>query len=101
MDDRRTQNRLPVPRVLVKISTPERMRVAYLKDLSEGGVFIRTEKPLAIDRVVEIDLLAPGKSEPLRIGGKVSRVQNDGMAVTFVEMNEEQSSALNALVAEY
>jgi len=46
---------------LVKISTPERMRVAYLKDLSEGGVFIRTDKPLQLERVVDVDLLAPGR----------------------------------------
>jgi type IV pilus assembly protein PilZ len=110
MDDRRTQNRLPVPRVLVKISTPERMRVAYLKDLSEGGVFIRTDKPLALERVVDVDLLAPGRSEPLRLRGRIVRVQNDeasrvanlqGMGVRFIELTPQQDQALKALVAEF
>src|ERR1051325_10234413 len=110
MDDRRTQNRLPVPRVLVKISTPERMRVAYLKDLSEGGVFIRTDKPLALERVVDVDLLAPGRTEPLRLRGRIVRVQNDeaskvanlqGMGVKFIEMSVQQDGALKALVNEY
>jgi uncharacterized protein (TIGR02266 family) len=110
MDDRRTQNRLPVPRVLVKISTPERMRVAYLKDLSEGGVFIRTDKPLALERIVDVDLLAPGRVEPLRLRGRIVRVQNDepsklanlqGMGVKFIELSPQQDSALKSLVAEY
>jgi hypothetical protein len=110
MDDRRTQSRLPVPRVLVKISTPERMRVAYLKDLTEGGVFIRTDKPLQLERVVDVDLLAPGRTEPLRLRGRIVRVQNDeasrvanltGMGVKFIEVTPQQDGALKALVNEY
>src|SRR5690348_4001779 len=108
--DRRVVNRLPVPRVLVKISTPERMRVAYLKDLSEGGVFIRTDKPLALERVVDVDLLTPGRAEPLRLRGRIVRVQNDeasrvanlqGMGVKFIELTLQQDAALKAMVAEY
>jgi len=110
MEDRRAINRLPVPRVLVKISTPERMRVAYLKDLSEGGVFIRTDKPLALERVVDVDLLAPGRVDPIRLRGRITRVQNDeasklanlqGMGVKFIEVTPQADAALKALVQEY
>ncbi len=110
MEDRRAINRLPVPRVLVKISTPERMRVAYLKDLSEGGVFIRTDKPLQLERIVDVDLLAPGRVEPIRLRGRITRVQNDeaskaaslqGMGVKFIEMTPQADAALKALVQEY
>jgi uncharacterized protein (TIGR02266 family) len=110
MEDRRAINRLPVPRVLVKISTPERMRVAYLKDLSEGGVFIRTDKPLQLERVVDVDLLAPGRVDPIRLRGRITRVQNDeasrlanlqGMGVKFIELTPQADAALKALVHEY
>lgn len=110
MEDRRAINRLPVPRVLVKISTPERMRVAYLKDLSEGGVFIRTDKPLQLERVVDVDLLAPGRVEPIRLRGRITRVQNDeaskaanlqGMGVKFIDITPQADAALKALVQEY
>lgn len=110
MEDRRAINRLPVPRVLVKISTPERMRIAYLKDLSEGGVFIRTDKPLQLERIVDVDLLAPGKVEPIRLRGRITRVQNDdasrvaglqGMGVKFIELTPQAEGALRALVQEY
>src|SRR5258706_1490654 len=108
--DRRAVTRFPVPRVLVKISPPERMRVAYLKDLSEGGVFIRTDKPLALERIVDVDLLAPGRVEPIRLRGRITRVQNDeasrlanlqGMGVKFIEMTPQSDAALKALVLEY
>ncbi|MBL8955484.1 MAG: PilZ domain-containing protein, partial [Myxococcaceae bacterium] len=94
----------------MKISTPERMRVAYLKDLSEGGVFIRTDKPLALERVVDVDLLAPGRIEPIRLRGRITRVQNDeasklanlqGMGVKFIEVTPQADTALKALVHEY
>src|SRR5436190_1871271 len=110
MEDRRAINRLPVPRVLVKISTPERMRVAYLKDLSEGGVFIRTDKPLQLERVVDVDLLAPGRVDPIRLRGRITRVQNDeaskvanlqGMGVKFIELTPQADAALKSLVQEY
>lgn len=110
MEDRRAINRLPVPRVLVKISTPERMRVAYLKDLSEGGVFIRTDKPLQLERIVDVDLLAPGRVEPIRLRGRITRVQNDeaskianlqGMGVKFIELTPQAEAALKGLVNEY
>lgn len=110
MEDRRAINRLPVPRVLVKISTPERMRIAYLKDLSEGGVFIRTDKPLQLERIVDVDLLAPGKVEPIRLRGRITRVQNDeasrvanlqGMGVKFIELTPQAEGALKSLVQEY
>jgi len=94
----------------VKISTPERMRVAYLKDLSEGGVFIRTDKPLQLERVVDVDLLAPGRVDPIRLRGRITRVQNDeaskvanlqGMGVKFIELTPQADAALKSLVHEY
>ncbi|MBK7860692.1 MAG: PilZ domain-containing protein [Archangiaceae bacterium] len=94
----------------MKISTPERMRVAYLKDLSEGGVFIRTDKPLQLERVVDVDLLAPGRVDPIRLRGRITRVQNDeasrlanlqGMGVKFIELTAQADAALKGLVQEY
>jgi|GEM_PF-2850803 len=109
-DDRRTHQRLTVPHVLVKISTPERMRVAYLKDLSRGGLFIKTSSPLALERLVDVDLLPPGRASPIRVRCKVVRVKNDaaaiqsnsqGMGLQFVDVDAEMMSQLDALLDEY
>lgn len=109
-DNRRTHERLPVPHVLVKISTPDRMRVAYLKDLSRGGLFIKTDRPLALERLVDVDLLPPGRSTPIRVRCKVVRVKNDdaskqsnsqGMGLQFVDVDPNMMSALDAVLDEY
>ncbi len=109
-DDRRVHERLPVPHVLVKISTPERMRVAYLQDLSKGGLFIKTDRPLPLDRLVDVDLLPPGRATPIRVRCKVVRVKNDaeaketksqGMGLKFVDLEPTMMLALDALLDEY
>lgn len=109
-DERRKFERVNIPRVLVKISTPERLRVAYLRDLSEGGVFIKTDKPLAVGRELEIDLLPPGKTEPIRLRGTVVRTLTDeaakkagnvGFGVKFGDIGAEAQAAVNALLDEY
>ena len=41
-------------------------------DLSDGGLFVRTDKPLPVGREVVVDLLPPGWSSPLRLTGTVT-----------------------------
>ncbi len=86
------------------------MRNAYLKDLSQGGVFIRTGKVLPLDARLEIDLLPPGWSTPIQVTGKVVRVQNDeasiaaktaGMGLQFIDVSQDAEQKIEALVAEY
>jgi Tfp pilus assembly protein PilZ len=95
--------RAPTPHILVKISSRERLKTSYLKDLSEGGVFVRTDKPLPIGREVVVDLLPPGWVAPLRLRGAVCRVQEQppGIAITFSRTDEGSLAKVKALVAEY
>ena len=44
----RKHERIRNPKVLLKIPTIERLRTYYLKDLAEGGAFIRLASPLAV-----------------------------------------------------
>lgn len=90
--------------VLVKVATPERLKTSYLKDISEGGLFIRVEKPLPVGRSLFVDLLAPGWAAPLRLQCIVTRVQEGagaGMAVRFEKNSDEVQARLKALVDEY
>lgn len=109
-DERRSHQRVELPRILVKVTSEERMRNAYLRDLSEGGVFIRTEKPLSVDKKVLVQLLPPGKTETLELPGVVVRVVGEehatleapaGMAVKFEGVTEATQAALQALIAQY
>lgn len=89
---------------MVRVATAERFRSSYLKDLSEGGLFIKTSKPLPIGREAVIDLLPPGFTSPLRLTATVVRHGPDdapGMGVRFAELTPENREALRALIQSY
>ena len=103
---RKTQ-RVSPPNVMVRVSTAERFRAFYLKDLSEGGLFIKTERALAIGQKVLVDLLPPGFTVPIRLPAAVVRHagvgpnQTAGMGVKFDSLPPETALALAALISSY
>lgn len=46
----------------------------YTKNISRGGTFIATEKPLSVGTEFVFALGVPGMDEPLRLKGKVVRI---------------------------
>ena len=103
--ENRKSPRVSAPHVLVKISSRDRFRSTYLKDLSEGGLFVKTDKALPEGAALVIDLLPPGWTDALRLKGVVVRAQSSagssGMAVRFENNDETALSALRALVNDY
>ncbi len=103
--ENRKSPRVNAPHVLVKISSRDRFRSSYLKDLSEGGLFVKTDKAMPQGSELVIDLLPPGWTEALRLRGVVVRADktpgNAGMAVRFEGNEEPQLEALRALLNDY
>ncbi len=102
--DNRKTPRIATPNVMVRVSTAERFRAAYLRDLSEGGLFIKTDKPLPLGREVTIDLLPPGFTLPLRLGAVVVRqggAAGPGMGVSFQNLDPTAQEALRSVIASY
>jgi type IV pilus assembly protein PilZ len=67
----------------------------YTKNISRGGTFIKTARPLPIGTEFLFKLFIPGRVEPLTIHGEVQRIVNgqdvdgdgtpdQGMAIKFV-----------------
>jgi type IV pilus assembly protein PilZ len=66
----------------------------YTKNISRGGTFIKTSRPLPVGTEFLFKLFVPGRAEPLTIHGEVQRIiavgaVNDedpeaGMAIRFV-----------------
>jgi type IV pilus assembly protein PilZ len=62
----------------------------YTKNISRGGTFIKTGRPLPIGTEFLFKLFVPGRDTPLTIHGEVQRIvdQSDdteaGMAIKFV-----------------
>jgi type IV pilus assembly protein PilZ len=79
----------------------------YTKNISKGGTFIATEKPLegGTEFVFALDL--PGLGEPLRLHGRVmwttttdeaSKANPAGMGIEFIYSSAEERRATEAIV---
>ena len=62
----------------------------YTKNISRGGTFIKTSRPLPVGTEFLFKLFVPGREEPLTIHGEVQRIiegsdtEEAGMAIKFV-----------------
>ena len=87
----------------------------YTRNISKGGTFIRTERPLPIGTEFHFELQVPKLEENLRLRGKVQWIltpeeleegedQEPGMGIGFVYANaaerEKVESAVEALMEE-
>jgi type IV pilus assembly protein PilZ len=84
---KRKFDRLPVS---LKVAYKSRGELAadLVTDLSPGGLFIRTSKPLEIGTEVELQILIEEGEEPMQIRGKVVWLRvtpdkRDGMGIQF------------------
>jgi CRP/FNR family transcriptional regulator, cyclic AMP receptor protein len=76
---------------------------AYLGNISSGGLFVKTEKPLPRGEQFQLRLQLPHLSEPLRVSCEVVWARHSaqatlkepaGMGVKFLEMSQKDSDAL-------
>ncbi len=76
--------------------------VDYLIDLSEGGLFIRTNLKLETGEFIDFAVSFPGLLEPIELRGVVRHVSQDkeqpGLGVEFVFKDEKTKKAVAELV---
>lgn len=79
----------------------------YTRNISRGGTFIRTTKPLKIGTEFMFKLVVPNLPEPLVLRGKVQWIvaeanatpeQEAGMGIGFVFHNEAERQRIEAIV---
>jgi type IV pilus assembly protein PilZ len=79
----------------------------YTRNISRGGTFIRTEKPLAIGTEFMFALVVPNVPEPLRLKGAVQWVTKPeeatdekpaGMGIRFVYESPNQRTDVEKMV---
>lgn len=78
----------------------------WATNISNGGMFINTRKPLPVGTAVKILVQIPGASFPCMLGGRVTRVAAfdnktnmvPGMAVEFTEVDEPMRRDIAAFV---
>lgn len=74
----------------------------YTRDISKGGVFIRTDKPLPIGTRYLFKLTVPQRPEPFELLGEVAWTSTDtddcGMGIRFIYADDAQRSDFEATV---
>jgi type IV pilus assembly protein PilZ len=74
----------------------------YTKNISKGGTFIKTKKPLPIGTQFLFKLTVPQRGEPFELLGEVVWSQNDGeepgMGIRFIYTSDGQRSEFEGVV---
>lgn len=94
----------------VGFRSPEHFIQEYTKDISKGGIFIATDKPLPVGSRVELVLSLPGSVREVKVSGEIVHVVNGeqagragfdraaGMGVQFTEFEQGGQQLLDAYV---
>ncbi len=92
--------------IQVTFKSQEQFIQEYTKDISKGGIFVATEKPLPVNSRVELILSIPNLSREVKVIGEVVHtVTNDntsektyervaGMGIQFLEFEGDGQKAL-------
>lgn len=87
--ERRADSRRPIE-LKVEYKRLNTFFADYTKNISRGGTFIKTTRPLPVGTEFLFKLFVPGRDEPLTIHGEVQRIidgdgdEEAGMAIKFV-----------------
>ncbi len=105
-DDRRRDQRAPIE-LKVGYKRLNTFFADYTRNISRGGTFIGTERPLPLDTEFVFALTVPGLDEPLRLTGKViwttsvddaTKANPAGMGIEFQYANDEERREKEARV---
>ena len=105
VDDRRVHTRYETS-IAVDYASGDTFLFAYLQNISEMGIFIRTDEPLAIGTRLTLRFHVD-ESAPLVLEGEVTWVNpyrqsgdniNPGMGVRFIELTPERREHVVELV---
>jgi type IV pilus assembly protein PilZ len=104
--DRRSANRQAIE-LSVEYKRLNTFFADYTRNISKGGTFIRTERPLDVATEFVFALTIRGLPEPLRLRGRVKWVVSladatptapAGMGIEFVYVDEEERRATEGIV---
>ncbi len=104
--DRRADVRRPIE-LKVEYKRLNTFFADYTKNISRGGTFIKTRRPLPIGTEFLFKLFVPGRAQPLTIHGEVQRIigeddsengEEHGMAIKFVYRQGESQVEISQIV---
>jgi type IV pilus assembly protein PilZ len=102
--ERRADDRRPIE-LKVEYKRRNTFFADYTKNISRGGTFIKTTRPLPVGTEFLFKLYVPGRPRPLTIHGEVQRIvpepvgnEESGMAIRFVYREGDPQHEIAATV---
>ncbi|MGD2187585.1 MAG: PilZ domain-containing protein [Desulfobacterales bacterium] len=88
----------------VRYATYDRVYSNIIKNISQKGVFIETQRPLFVGEDLTLSFSMPGFGEPLKVKGEIVQVSRSGIGVEFKSMSpyveEMIATMINRMKAE-
>ncbi len=85
--EKRKEPRIPV-RIRIQYETADKFFEDYIRNLSLGGIFVETSKPLPVHTKLKIQLSLPEMEEPLVV---------DGVVVHTLRVGREAAQPVNGM----
>ena len=87
-------------RIPVRYSTFDRMYSDQIKNISQSGAFIETQRPIFVGEEVLIELKIEGLNEPFKIKGDVVHALPSGVGIRFKNINSDLSKIMATIPAQ-
>ncbi len=104
--ERRREPRAPV-HLRIDYQTVDAFFSEFASNINQGGLYIKSTRPLSPGTRLNIQFLLPNNSRPIQVAGEVVWVNekttkgiSPGMGIRFEELDGEAKAHLNQLVRE-
>jgi Tfp pilus assembly protein PilZ len=82
----------------VSFATYDRVYMNTIKNISQKGVFIETQRPLFVGEELVMTFSIDGFDKPLKITGEIVQVNRNGIGVEFKNMSPYVAEMLATLI---
>ncbi|MGD9238892.1 MAG: PilZ domain-containing protein [Desulfobacterales bacterium] len=83
----------------VSYATYDRVYTNTIKNISQKGVFIETQRPLFVGEELRLSFSMDGIDKPLKVKGEIVQVNRSGIGVEFKNMSPYIEEMLAALIS--
>jgi len=95
--EKRKYNRKDFIRI-VDYTVGDRYYRDFIKDMSEGGIFIETSNEFSLGQKILMTFVSPDYQRPFKISGEIIHAQAGGIGVKFKIESQVQESVLKSYV---
>jgi Tfp pilus assembly protein PilZ len=82
----------------VSYATYDRVYSNTIKNISQKGVFIETQRPLFVGEELTLSFSMPGFGKPLKVKGEIVQVSRSGIGVEFKKMSPYVEEMIATLI---